>query len=226
MTPQGITLPEIRPSTSQERIVQTSPSQELLQSQSQPAITSKAPSRALMGCDMSQLLIQQTDNRHGHQNDLQPTTDQNKKSVNTSRPANNILGRSPIPTMGHIDEEFVPNTELPYSTGVPTGVEDVFLTQPIGPLGPRGHRSTRWQFNDGLLEQTGSCPSTSPYSWMIENPGKIPAALHPPVDKTAYNIVGEIEVEHAIRTHIADPVSWFMVTTSIKSLMRFRAVRL
>lgn len=69
-------------------------------------------------------------------------------------------------------------------------------------------------------------PAVSPYSWMIENPGKIPEKLQHPVRKRCFSINGENAVEWAIKSLVTKPVDYFLMAISIKCLIRLRYQKL
>lgn len=77
-------------------------------------------------------------------------------------------------------------------------------------------------FAESILDLVPLSPVTTPYSWMFENPGQVPEAVIPPVQKEWCNIEGEKEVEVAIKTFATTPQTYFLMATCVKCLVRFR----
>lgn len=75
---------------------------------------------------------------------------------------------------------------------------------------------------DSIFELVPPDPVARPYSWMIENPGEAPEAVQTPDEKGWYNIDSEKEVERTIRSFIKIPEEYFLITTSLKCLVRLR----
>lgn len=124
---------------------------------------------------------------------------------------------------------------------VPSTIEDVVPIEPFGedqivspqrpnhanvePLDERNlvplyHEDDRMV--DSIFELVPPDPVDRPYSWMIENPGEAPEAVQTPDEKDWYNIDGEKEVERTIRSFINIPEEYFLITTSLKCLVRLR----
>lgn len=78
---------------------------------------------------------------------------------------------------------------------------------------------------DSIFDLVSLDPVATPYSWLMENPGKIPAAIHP-VSEEVYNLAGEKEVECAIKSFVKGPKEYFLTSTSVKCLVRLRHKRL
>lgn len=132
--------------------------------------------------------------------------------------------------------------ELEDLPGVPSAIEDVVPIQPLNETGyvyndqsdivpfeplKEGHdiplqHSATGRMLDSIFDLIPLDPMASPYSWMIEYPGKIPETIQPPTKEKWFNVDGETDVEWAIKSFVAGPKEYFLIATSVKALVHLR----